>query len=72
MEYNNDSIYLKKSYDKEKHHEKSGTNPVHDERETCYAKYITIKKEKEGLLLTIETRIEDESPKKPLKEIVSM
>lgn len=36
------------------------------------AKYITIKKEKEGLLLTIETRIEDESPKKPLKEIVSM
>ena len=36
MEYNNDSIYLKKSYDKEKHHEKSGTNPVHDERETCY------------------------------------
>ncbi len=36
------------------------------------AKYITIKKEKEGLLLTIETRMEDESPRKPLKEIVSM
>lgn len=36
------------------------------------AKYITIKKEKQGLLLTIETRMEDESPRKPLKEIVSM
>lgn len=36
------------------------------------AKFIMIKKEKEGLLLTIETRMEDESPRKSLKEIVSM
>ena len=30
MKYNNDSIYLKKSYDKEKYHEKSWTNPVNE------------------------------------------